>query len=229
VVEPYYGAHPELRRPDVYTGSLPRLFMKNEQQKPGVVGLIRLAQNNDRIQGLAVHLHISDSLEMNEALKFARSIMPAKPIIVPEFSLFRLYNAHVADKLDDSNPGIAFAKKYGYPPDTKLYTWYSKANTERVTADEWADMFASRTWFPQHFMRTYYRYFEQYGVVLATYGYISQSAPQKMAPDSPTWFVNPIFPMKSLKPQPDGSFTPNPLWFEDFVEVVNKGKVAVKK
>jgi hypothetical protein len=60
VVEPYYGAHPELRRPDVYTGSLPRLFMKNEQQKPGVVGLIRLAQNNDRIQRLAVHLHISD-------------------------------------------------------------------------------------------------------------------------------------------------------------------------
>jgi hypothetical protein len=228
VVEPYYKAHGELKRPDVYTGSLPRLFMKDEQQKPGVVGLIRLAQDNDGIKGLAIHLHISDSVEMNDALKFARSIMPSKPIIVPEFSLFRLYNKHVADKLGDSPAGVAFARKYGYAPETPLYTWYSKANTDRVTDTEWAEMFASRTWFPLHFMRTYYRYFQQYGVVLATYGYLSQSAPQKMGPDSPTWFINPIFPMKSLKPQPDGSFTPNPLWFDDFVMVINKGKQARK-
>jgi len=228
VVDPYYSAHPEIKRPDVYTGSLPRLFMKDEQQKPGVVGLIKLAQNNDRIRGLAIHLHISDSMEMNESLRFARSIMPAKPIIVPEFSLFRLYNAHVADALGDSPAGIAFAKKYGYAPDSKLYTWYSKANTERVTATEWAGMFASRTWFPKHFMKTYYRYFQRYGVVLATYGYLSQSAPQKMGPDSPTWFINPIFPMKSLKVESDGSYTPNPLWFEDFVAIVNAGRRTKK-
>jgi hypothetical protein len=106
----------------------------------------------------------------------------------------------------------------------KLYEWYSKANTERVTAAEWNEMFTSRTWFPPHFMQTWYRYFKKYGVVLATYGFLSQSAPQKMGPDSPTWFINPIFPMKSLQPQPDGSFTANPLWFDDFTDIVNKGK-----
>lgn len=224
VVEPYYKAHPELKRPDIYTGSLPRLFAKEEQQKPGVVGLIRLAQDNPAIKGLAIHLHISDSTEMEEALRFARTIMPTKPFIVPEYSLFRLYNLHVSDKLGDSPAGIAFAKKYGYSPETPLYTWYSKANTDRVAAQEWTDMFASRTWFPQHFMRTYYRYFQKYGVVLATYGYLSQSAPQKMGPESPTWFINPIFPMKSLKTQPDGSYTANPLWFDDFVMSINAGR-----
>lgn len=224
VVEPYYSSHPELKRPDVYAGSLPRLFLKEEQAKPGVAGLVALAQNNVNIKGLAIHLHISDSMEMEACFRFVRSIMPEKPIIVPEFSLFRLYNKHVSDVLGDSREGVAFAEKYGYPTSMKLYQWYSKANTERVAAGEWEAMFASRTWFPQHFMKTYYRYFEKYGVVLATYGYLSQSAPEKMGPGSPTWFINPIFPMKSLKAQADGSYTPNPLWFHDFCEIVNKGK-----
>lgn len=224
VVEPYYSSHPELKRPDVYAGSLPRLFMKDEQQKPSVVELIRLAQNNKSIKGLAIHLHISDSAEMEECFRFVRSIIPQKPIIVPEFSLFRLYNKHVSDQLGDSPEGIAFAKKYNYLPSMKLYTWYSKANTERVSAKEWEEMFASRTWFPEHFLKTYYRYFQKYGVVLATYGFLSQSAPQKMGPDSPTWFINPIFPMKSLIPRPDGSYTANPLWFDDFCAIINEGK-----
>jgi hypothetical protein len=224
VVERYYNSHSGLKRPDIYAGSLPRLFLKEEQMKPGVTGLIKLAQNNRNIKGLSIHLHISDSSEMEECFQFVRSIMPRKPIIVPEFSLFRLYNKHVSDEVGDTEKGIAFAKKYGYAPSMKLYQWYSKANTERVSAAEWEEMFASRKWFPKHFMKTYYRYFQKYGVVLATYGFLSQSAPGKMGPDSPTWFINPIFPMRSLKAQTDGSYTPNPLWFDDFSEIVRAGK-----
>ncbi|HEY8896846.1 MAG TPA: hypothetical protein VIM79_18615 [Niastella sp.] len=224
VVEPWYAKHKEVKRPDVYVGSLPRLFMKEEQQKPGVSGLIELAQKDKRIKGLSVHLHIADSVEMQEAFTFARSIMPAKPIIIPEFSLFRLYNKHNTDQLGDSPEGVAFAKKFGYAPEMKLYEWYSKANSEQVSAEEWKALFDSRKWFPQHFMLTYYRYFQKYGVVLATYGYLSQDAPKKMRPDSPTWFINPIFPFKSLKTLPDGSHRANPLWFEDFITIVNRGK-----
>ncbi|PWV45393.1 hypothetical protein [Chitinophaga sp. S165] len=223
VVEPYYQKHQKLTRPDVYVGSLPALFEKEQQQKPGVVGLIRLAQENSRIKGLAIHLHISDSLDMDNAFLFVRSIMPDKPIIVPEYSLFRLYNRHVSDELGSSEAGIAFARKYNYPPGMKLYEWYSKANTEKVSAEEWSELLASRAWFPPHFMQTYYRYFRKYGVVLATYGYLSQSAPAKVAPGTGIWFVNPIFPMKSLQRQSDGSYTPNPLWFNDFVDIVNHG------
>ncbi|HEY1202836.1 MAG TPA: hypothetical protein VGE79_17740 [Niastella sp.] len=228
VVEPWYAKHTNVKRPDVYVGSLPRLFMKEEQKKPGVRGLIELAQNNKQIKGLSVHLHIADSVEMEDAFKFARSIMPAKPIIIPEYSLFRLYNKHNTDQLGDSPEGIAFAKKFGYAPEMKLYEWYSKANSEQVSAEEWKAMFDSRKWFPQHFMLTYYRYFQKYGVVLATYGYVSQDAPQHMRPDSPTWFINPIFPFKSLRTQPDGVHTANPLWFDDYVTIVNMGKRSKK-
>jgi hypothetical protein len=224
VVEPYYQQHAGLTRPDVYAGSLPALFEKEQQQKPGVAGLIRLAQENNRIKGLAIHLHISDSLDMEKAFRFVRTIMPEKPIIVPEFSLFRLYNRHVSDELGSSEAGIKFANKYHYPPDMKLYEWYSKANTEKVSAGEWADLFASRSWFPPHFMQTYYRYFRKYGVVLATYGYLSQSAPVRVTPGTAVWFINPIFPMKSLQLQANGSYTPNPLWFDDFINIVNHGK-----
>jgi hypothetical protein len=224
VVEPYYLRHQELQRPDIYAGSLPALFEKEQQEKPGVRGLIQLAQENNHIKGLAIHLHISDSLEMERAFQFVRSIMPDKPIIVPEFSLFRLYNGHVSDELGSSEAGINFAAKYHYAPGLKLYEWYSKANTEKVSAAEWADMFASRSWFPPHFMQTYYRYFRKYGVVLATYGFLSQSAPARVTPGTAVWFINPIFPMKSLQKQADGSYTPNPLWFDDFVNIVNHGK-----
>lgn len=224
VVEPYYRKNKKLKRPDIYVGSLPRLFMKVEQERPGVRGLIEMAQRNKSIAGLAVHLHISDSLEMEQAFQYVRSIMPSKPIIIPEYSLFRLYNQHVSDLLGDSEKGKAFADKYGYAYSMKSYEWFSKANSSRVSSTEWNDFFASRTWFPQHFMQTYYRYFQKYGVVQATYGYLSQSAPAKMGPDSPTWFINPIFPMKSLQPQADGSYTPNPLWYDDFVDIVNRGR-----
>lgn len=224
VVEPYYAKYKHVKRPDIYTGSLPRLFLKAEQNIPGVIGLIQLAQNDKRIKGLSVHLHISDSIEMEQAFRFVRSIMPDKPIIIPEFSLYRLFNQHNSDELGDNTAGINFANKYGYENSLKLYEWYSKANSQRVSAEEWHAMFNSRTWFPKNFMQTYYRFFKKYGVVLATYGFLSQSAPAKMNAKSPTWFINPIFPVKSLQPQADGSFSPNPLWFDDFIDVVNQGK-----
>jgi hypothetical protein len=77
-------------------------------------------------------------------------------------------------------------------------------------------------------MLTYYRYFERYGVRLATYGFVSQYAPPVVPPNSSAWFINPIFPAKSLPPNADGSFTPNPLWMDDFVAIVSKGRAKGK-
>jgi hypothetical protein len=224
VVEPYYKNHPEQKRPDVYVGSFPALFERKHQQSPAVLELIKWAHENKNIKGLSIHLHIADSTQMDEVFRFVRNMMPAKPIIVPEYSLFRLYNKHVGDELGDSPEGILFAKRYNYVPSMKVYEWYTKVNTQRVSTQEWSDFFASRKWFPKNFMQTYYRYFAKSGVVLATYGYFSQSAPQKVGPGTPIWFVNPIFPGKSLLPHADGSIMENPLWFNDFVNSANKGK-----
>ena len=228
VALPFYKSHPGYKKPDIYVGSLPALFEPGEQQKPGVVGLIKLAQENKDLTGLSVHLHIGDTLEIARAFDFVRSIMPSKPIIVPEFSLFRLYNRHVADKIGDNAPGRAFLQQHNYPDTMRMYDWYTLANNSRVTSAEWAELFGTRPWFIPHALQTYYRYFQKYGVVLATYGYLSQSAPVKVKPHTPVWFVNPVFACKSLQPDASGDCAANPLWYDDFVAITNQGKLTRK-
>lgn len=228
VALPFYKAHPQYKKPDIYVGSLPALFEAKQQNTPGVVGLIKLAQENKNITGLAVHLHIADTLEIGKALDFVRSIMPTKPIIVPEFSLFRLYNKHVPDLIGDIEVGRAFLQKHNYPETMHLYDWYTIANTKHVDATEWTELFSTRKWFIPHALQTYYRYFQKYGVVLATYGYMSQSAPAIVKPNTPVWFVNPIFACKSIATDANGDCAANPLWYADFVDIVNKGKLTRK-
>ena len=224
VILPFYKSKPGLKKPDIYVGSLPALFEVKEQKTPGVIGLIRMAQNNKNIKGLSVHLHVTDSLQMGQALEFARSIMPAKDIIIPEFSMFKLYKNHMSDYLGDSEAGKRFAVKYGYKPKMKLYEWYSNANTNRIAAEEWQAMFNTRSWFYPHTLQTFYHYFQRYHVILATYGLFIPQAPKKMTPESPSWFINPIFACKTLIPEKDGSCAKNPLWYNDFISIVNQGK-----
>ncbi|MBL8232128.1 MAG: hypothetical protein JNL98_26770 [Bryobacterales bacterium] len=38
------------------------------------------------------------------------------------------------------------------------------------------------------------------------------------------WFINPIFIPKSLPPDAEGAPPANPLWFDDFVDIVNRGR-----
>ena len=224
VVEPYFNKHPQLKRPVIYVGSLPALFEPKMQQLPAVTGLIRLAQNTPAITGLAIHLHLEGEQQMREAFRFVRERLPKKPIIVPEFSLHRLYVDHLTDKLGEDDKGKTFCERFKRDPDMRLNEWYSLANQHRVSPDEWAAMFASRSWFPPHFLLTFYRYFQTYGVALATYGFLSQYAPAHVPADGLAWFINPIFPFKSLPLNADGSYPRNPLWFDDFVSIVKRGR-----
>lgn len=151
----WYNNHPEFKRPDMYIGA-------------GVRGLIQMAQDDERVKGLAINLHVSDSVEIQENLRFVRSIMPEKPIIVPDFSLWPLLGQHMQDSIGDSKAGKEFAKKYNYSTGMTLTEWFTKGSAQ-VGATEWNDLFATRAWFPQHFMLTWFRHFQKFGVVLATY------------------------------------------------------------
>ncbi len=95
VVEPCYRSHNGWKRPQVYVGSLPALFEPKMQQLPAVNGLIGMAQTNDAVAGLSIHLYIESEQQMEQAFEFVRKRMPEKPIIVPEFSLHRLYVKHL--------------------------------------------------------------------------------------------------------------------------------------
>lgn len=179
-----------------------------------------------QFEGLALHLHISDSSEIDESFRFVRSLMPDKPIIVPEFSFHRLYIQMLDESLVANPKGERFVKKYNRNPEWKLYDWFGYANTHGVSREEWKDLFDTLEGFPHHNLLTYYDSFQKYVVVLATYPLFQQSAPKNMTANSPAWFINPIFCQKSLLKQPNGEYSTNPLHFEDFIRIVKKGKAG---
>lgn len=224
VVKPYYKDHTELNRPDVYVGSFPRLFMKEEQEKEGIIGMITYANESEDITGLSVHLHISKAEQIDQSLQFVRSLMPEKPIIVPEFSFHRLYKKKLDEPLAKGKDGKRFVEQYNYDPNWKLYDWFAYANTNGVSVQEWSDLFATLDWYPQHNLLTYYEGFQKYGVVLATYPLLQQSAPEEMDANSNVWFINPVFCKKSLLRLENGEIAPNPLHYEDFKEIIQRGK-----
>ena len=225
VVEPYYLNHPEFHLPDIYVGSIHALFSDVVQSDEATNGLIRFAQESETITGLSMHLHISELSEIEEAFKYVRTIMPEKPIIVPEFSLHRLYKSQLSDQIGSTDKGMEFAKQFNRNPDWRLYDWYSLSNSVGVSSEEWQALFESRSWFPKHYMRTYFNMFKKYGVRLATYPLLQQYCPDTVTEKSSAWFINPIFCQKSLEKNPNGRYSANPLCFNDFVELVRDGKL----
>ncbi|MCG8528516.1 MAG: hypothetical protein MI748_19215 [Opitutales bacterium] len=219
VVEKYYANHPELKRPDVYVGSFPRLFMEEEQKNPGVIGMMELVENDSRIAGLAIHLHISRMSQIEDSFEFARKYVTEKPFIIPEFSLHRLYLEKIEEPIAINKAGRDFLKKYGHPGWWKMYDWYTHANSNRVLPQELADLFSTRNWYPDHYLRSYFEAYKKYGVFLATYPLLQQSCPRIMTPDSPCWFLNPILMQITLEKQPDGTPGRNPLVFEDYISI----------
>ncbi|PWD98509.1 hypothetical protein [Marinilabilia rubra] len=221
VVLPFFEDELKIKTPDVYIGSFPRLFMKDERTIPGVMELIRMAHSDDRITGLAVHLHISSLDEIDESFEFVRDLMPDKPIIIPEFSLHRLYQEKSMDSIGSTPVGRSFAKKFGRDPSMKFYEWGEIANTKGVSRKEWEAFFMSRSWFPPHYLKEYQSRFTKYGVVLATFPLLQQSCPENMTPNSPMWFINPLYCQKSLIRMENGDYASNPLVFEDFIDWLN--------
>lgn len=224
VVIPYFKEQDNVPFPKIYLGSLPALFEEKQQKIPAVSSMIKMANDDNRITGLAVHLHIADFEQVEKAFQYVRSIMPKKPMIIPEFSLHRLFLAHRTDILGDSESGRAFAEKYKRNPEMKIYEWSGIANKFGVNSDEWQALFESRTWYPMNYLLKYYEFFKRYGVVLATYPLFQQSCPENMKPNSPMWFINPIILQKSLTIKPNGTFTENPLNYSDFINIVQLGK-----
>ncbi|TYR37263.1 hypothetical protein FXV77_04420 [Sphingobacterium phlebotomi] len=218
----YYKNHPTWTLPEIYAGSLPALFEKKQQQTPGVYELIKFAQSRAEVKGLAVHLHIADTLQIPQALDFVRTLMPDKPIIVPEFSLFRLYNKHFGDSIAGNAKGLAFVQKYQLPTHIKIHEWLTLVNTGKIPYQQWEEMFLSQDWYVPNYLHTYYRYFKAYNVVLATYPLFQQGYTKDVKASSDSWFLNPLFLQKSYNLDPFGEYYTNPLSHPDFTKLLEK-------
>lgn len=218
VVEPFYDRRPSFRRPKVYGGSIPAIFQPSTQNNPAVQGLLQMAEDDDRIAGFDLHFHINSFDEVDEGFQFARSIIKSKPFLVTEFSLHRLYRNHIEEPLNATAAGEDFAHQYGYDPSWKSYQWYTVVNSNQVSPEEFSAFFDSREWYHENYLLTFREKFSEYGVYLATYPLLQQSAPKVLNPASPLWFINPVYMQVSLIPQENGVLTANPLCEEDYLE-----------
>jgi hypothetical protein len=226
VVEPHYARHSDWKRPDVYVGSLVHLYTIKARESACNEALIALAHNNDAIHGLAVNLHIFGLRGIETSFRYIRERMPDKPLIVPEFSLHRLYQQRSNERLGETPAGKAFAEKYKRDPEWKMHEWYTMANTERVSSSEWLDLMLSRPWYPVHYLQSFFKHYRQYGVVLATYPIIQQHVTENAQEDNKLWFLNPIFCPISLQLEADGTYGRNPLAYNDFIDLVEAGRPA---
>lgn len=220
----FYKRQPTWTMPQIYAGSLPALFEQQMQKTPGVIELIRFAQMNKAVTGLAIHLHIEDTLDIQKAFTFARNLMPEKPIIVPEFSLFRLYNRHFKDSIGINKKGADFLQKHNLPAGLTVYQWLTLVNNGKIPYPQWNQLFNSQPWYIPHYLKIYYRYFQQYGVVLATYPLLQQGYAKNITSRTPSWFLNPLFLQKSFGKGPKGDYYTNPLVYKDFIELLKQGR-----
>lgn len=223
VVIPFYNSNTELALPQIYVGSIVWPYHPKQQNSPATRALIKYTEDTPEITGLSIHLHIRKIEDIEASFRFIRSRMPTKPIIVPEFSLQPLYRSKLTEKLGETIEGQQFAKAFGRDPDWKLHQWYSYANTHRVSTEEWLGMLESRDWYPKHYLKSFYESYRRHGVVLATYPLVQQSCPKNVTPKTPIWFLNPLFCQKSLFLNSNGSYARNPLCYEDFIKLKDKG------
>ena len=217
VFEKFYDLRPGIRKPEVYGGSFPALFESRWQSNEAVQGLLQMAEDDDRIAGFGLHLHISSFDEVDEAFRFARTILKEKPFIITEFSLHRLYRSRIDESLNVNQAGADFAQQYGHSPDWKLYQWYEYANNTKIQPQELDDLFKTRDWFIPGYLNVYREKFEQNNVVVATYPILQQSAPLNFDTSSPLWFLNPVFMQVTLIRDDNGQLGANPLCVDDYL------------
>lgn len=215
VIEPLYSRN-GYYRPKVYAGSFPAIFESTWMNNEGVKALLQFANDDDRVEGFDLHFHISSFDEVETGFQFARSIMPEKPFIITEFSLHRLYRAHISEILGANDLGVEWANEYGYDPNWETYRWYTVVNSNRVTPEELGSFFDTRDWYIPHYLNQFQEKFDEYGVKVATYPILQQSAPQVLNEASPLWFLNPVFMQVSLEVEADGSPGENPLCAQDY-------------
>lgn len=218
VVEPFYDRRPQFFRPKIYGGSTPKPFNTTIQNNQAVLGLMQMTQDDDRIAGYDLHFHITNFDEVDRGFEFVRSIIPDKPFLVTEFSMVHLYKQYISEPLNATEAGAAFAAEYGYDPTWKAYQWYTAVNSNKVTPEEFGAFFDSREWFIDGYLNYYREKFNEYGVYLATFPLIQQSAPLVINPTSPMWFINPVYMQVSLVRQEDGQLSANPLCVNEYLD-----------
>lgn len=182
----------------VSCGGFTRLDRAEMRNRPATRALLPWLASTPHLTHVNFHLHHADLAQFESAAKFMRAQVPARPLVVTEFSLVWAYHAHMSDRLDIDAAGRAFTKKYRRAPEQTIAQYLSAAAREPVTEEELHAFLASRSWFDPQGLEKCCQLMEQNGVTLATYAYLQASSGLERAKNpvgntQPPWRLNPVF------------------------------------
>ncbi len=180
----------------LYAGGFTRLDTSTTQDAPSVINSIAWINADPKVAGCDFHLHQPDISTSGQALAYARAHIPAKPLIITEFSLIFLWQAHFEDAIGASTAGATFATQYGLSPQMTVNEFCSQAFAQPVPQAEWWAFLASQSWFEPHYLDVIGPMMERYGLSVATYALTNDPLPGAPVPTAQLtstglpWFLN---------------------------------------
>ena len=184
----------------IYTGGLTGVARPKRQRLPAMRAMLDLVQEMDGIAGLDFHLHADGLAEMEAALRFVRSKVTKKPIIVTEFSPVWLYKKHLSESIGTGHGGRAFANKYQVDAASSVADYIRRAQGKKVSEGEWQAFLKSRTWFDPGYLTRATQLMARFGVFVATYAFTYPESSPDIRPrgasfsvDTTPWLLNMLY------------------------------------
>lgn len=188
---------------------------------------------NPAVDGLDLHLHEDQLADVAADLEFVRDARHvSKRVIVTEFSLVGLWNAHANQPLGD------WGREHGYDAGTTVAAWLDSLMTRASDGDpvpsaELAGFFEEQPWYPEHWFDTFMTEFEAHDVMAATYGLSAapnvddlpfQCSPSaripltggRMVDGAYLWVLDFVYNGALLGMADDGYYVRNPLVADDY-------------
>ena len=178
----------------IYAGGFTRLDLPKTQNAAAVRNAIGWINRDPRVAGADFHLHQPDLVTSGLALAYVRAQIPAKPLIVTEFSLVWKWKQHFEDAIGASRSGAAFATQHGLSPQMTVREFCNQAFARPVPEAEWRTFLASQPWFEPGYLDAIGTMMQQHGLSVATYAFTTdprpKAPPMQVGHGATPWFLN---------------------------------------
>lgn len=210
---------PQGRPLPLYCGGFTRLDTPGMQTNNAALALMKWCQTDPRITGVNFHLHQNNFEQFEQALDFIRKNIPAKPLIVTEFSLVWNYQAHLEDRMDSSAAGAALLKQYNLEPAATVREFINHCMAQPVSEAEWMSFLNAQSWLDPQFLEHSCDLMERHGVVVATYAFSQHGSGgrARLQPGGTPWVLNPIYIPLVATSAKTNQVAVNRLWFDEYV------------
>lgn len=155
----------------IYVGGLTRVDTVKMQSDPATKQMLSLINGDNLIAGADFHMHQPDMESSFKAMEFMHRSIPAKPLIVTEFSLVWKWKRHLPEEIGASTAGKAFAREYSLSPTMTVAEYCNQAFAHPVPEQEWHAFLASQPWFVSDYLDRMASAMQQNGIVVATYAF----------------------------------------------------------